>query len=274
MNKEQVGKQMLYHAKESTVELKTGRMLYLSFGVGKKTLVMIPGLRTSSLEGTAFFAAWYYRLFAKEYTVYLFDRKDPVPEGCTIHDLAEDTAEAMTRLGLSNAYIYGASQGGMIAQDLAIHHPDLVKKLALAVTLSRNNDTVQKVIHSWIELIQRGALAEMAMDYMYKGCSEAYLKKYRLFVPMAAKLQKTMPKDRLLILTKACLTCDVYDQLDQIKCPVLVLGGGKDQIVTGEASLEIARKLGCEYYIYDDLSHEAYNEAKDFNQRIFAFFEK
>ena len=55
---------------------------------------------------------------------------------------------------------------------------------------------------------------------------------------------------------------------------VLVLGGGKDQIVTGEASLEIARKLGCESYIYEDLSHEAYNEAKDFNQRIFTFFEK
>ena len=265
---------MLYHAKENTVALDSGNMLYLSFGCGKKTLVMIPGLRTSGLEGTAFFAAWYYRIFAKEYTAYVFDKKDNIPNGVTIHDLAEDMAEAMEKLGLQNAYVFGASQGGMIAQDLAIHHPELVKKLALGVTLSRNNDTVRQVIRHWIGLIRKGALREMAADYMYKGCSEAYLKKYKALVPLASRLQKTMPRERLLRLTEACLTCDTYDQLNQIQCPVLVLGGGKDQIVTGEASLEIARKLGCEYHIYEDLSHEAYNEAKDFNKRIYAFFAK
>ncbi len=265
---------MPYHAKLHTVELETGKMPYISFGSGEKPLVMIPGLRTSGIEGTAVFSAWYYRIFAREYTVYLFDRKDALPDGVTIHDLAEDTAEAMTRLGLSNAYVFGASQGGMIAQDLTIHHPGLVKKLVLAVTLSRSNSTAETVIRHWIELIERDAIQEMAADYMYKGCSEAYLKRYRAAVPWLTRLHKTLPKERLLKLTKSCLTCDVYDQLERIQCPVLVLGGGKDQIVTGEASLEIARKLNCEYYIYEDLGHEAYNEAKDFNQRIYAFFQK
>ena len=274
MNKVQGRKEMLYHAKESTVALETGTMPYISFGGGEKTLVIIPGLRTSGIEGSAVFVAWYYRMFAREYTVYLFDRKDALPDRVTIHGLAEDTAEAMNRLGLSNAYVYGASQGGMIAQDLAVHHPELVKKLVLAVTLSRTNATAETVIHHWIDLIERDAVQEMAADYMYKGCSEAYLKRYKAAVPWLTKLQKTMPKDRLLKLTRSCLTCDTYDQLDRIQCPVLVLGGGKDQIVTGEASLEIARKLNCEYYIYEDLSHEAYNEAKDFNQRIYEFFQK
>lgn len=265
---------MPYHAKMNTVELKTGNMPYISFGDGEKIMVMIPGLRTSGIEGTAVFAAWYYRMFAKEYTVYLFDRKDALPDDVTIHSLAEDTAEAMTRLGLSNAYVYGASQGGMIAQDLTIHHPELVKKLVLAVTLSKSNSTAETVIRHWISLIEKDAIQEMAADYMYKGCSEAYLKRYKAAVPWLTKMQKTMPRERLLKLTKSCLTCHTYDQLDRIGCPVLVLGGGKDQIVTGEASLEIARKLNCEYYIYEDLSHEAYNEAKDFNQRIFEFFQK
>ncbi len=53
---------------------------------------------------------------------------------------------------------------------------------------------------------------------------------------------------------------------------MLVLGGALDKVVSGEASLEIAERLGCEYHIYPDQSHEAYNEAKDFNRRIFDFF--
>ena len=82
-----------------------------------------------------------------------------------------------------------------------------------------------------------------------------------------------MPAERFEKLAKACLTCETYDRLEEIRCPVLVLGGGKDRVVTGEASVEIAKKLNCEYYIYEDMGHEAYNEAKDFNKRIYAFFQ-
>ena len=83
-----------------------------------------------------------------------------------------------------------------------------------------------------------------------------------------------MDTNRFITLAKAVLTVDTYDRLSEIKCPVLVLGGGQDKIATGQASLEIAKKLGCEYYIYEDLSHEAYSESKDFNRRIYEFFKK
>ena len=99
-------------------------------------------------------------------------------------------------------------------------------------------------------------------------------KKYRMFVPLSVKLQKFMPVPRFRILAKSCLTCSTYDELDRIKCPVLVLGGGKDRIVTGEASREIAEKLECEIHMYENLSHEAYSEARDFSRRIFDFFAK
>ena len=52
----------------------------------------------------------------------------------------------------------------------------------------------------------------------------------------------------------------------------LVLGGLDDKIVGAESSFEIAEKLGCEIYMYEELGHSAYEEAKDFNQRIFDFF--
>ena len=265
---------VFYNAMEADVVLDNGKMHYLSFGKGDKTLVMIPGLRLSGIEGAARVIAMYYKIFAREYRVYMFDRKDNIHDGYTIHDIAEDTVEAINKLGLKDIYLFGASQGGMISQDITINHPELIKKLVLAVTLSRNNETAQNAVGHWIELSENDDLYEIAMDYTYKGFSEAYLKKYKAFIPMFIKSQKFMPKERFIILAKACLTCDTYERLNEIKCPVLVLGGGKDKIVSGEASIEIAEKIGCEYYIYEDLSHEAYNEAKDFNKRIYDFFKK
>lgn len=87
-------------------------------------------------------------------------------------------------------------------------------------------------------------------------------------------MQKMLPPERLLPLTRACLTCDTCDRLTEIRCPVLVLGGGKDRVVSGEASREIAEKLQCECYMYEELSHEAYNEAPDFNRRVLEFLRK
>ena len=263
---------MFYNACEADVTLRSGKTHYLRFGTGKKVLVMVPGLRIAPIAGTAKAVALAFRIFVKDYTVYEFDRNEPVVEGCTIHSLAEDLAEAMEKLGLKDVYMYGASQGGMIAQDLAIHHPELVKKLVLAVTLSKNNETVEKVIESWIAMARGKGLGEIALDYTTKGFSESYLKKYKAILPLLMKMQKMVPKERFITLAKACLTCETYEQLDMIQCPVLVLGGAKDQIVTGEASREIAEKLNCPYYLYEELSHEAYSEAKDFNRRIYDFF--
>lgn len=265
---------MFYDAREGDIEVCEGKVHYISFGKGKRNLVMIPGLRLSNIAGSAKALAMYYRMFANDYTVYMFDRKDNISEGYTIHDIAEDTVKAIEKTGLNEAYLYGASQGGMISQDMAVNHPGLIKKMVLAVTLSKYNETVNEAVRCWLELAKSGDLTEVAKDYTYKGFSEGYLQKYKAFIPFFIKNQKYMPVERFVILAKACLTCDTFDRLEEIKCPVLVLGGGKDKIVSKEASIEIAQKLGCECYIYEDLGHEAYSEAKDFNKRIFEFFKE
>lgn len=76
----------------------------------------------------------------------------------------------------------------------------------------------------------------------------------------------------LLHWTKSCLTCNTYDRMEEIKCPVYVIGGCKDKIVTGEASYEIANKIGCSIFMYENLGHAAYDETKDFNKRVYDFF--
>lgn len=265
---------MIYHAKEQVLELQDVRMSYITFGRGKKPLVMIQGLSTRSIKGAAVSLAYMYRMFAKDYKVYLFDRRENIKGDITVRDLATDIAIAMEALDVKNADIFGVSQGGMIAQYLAIDRPDLVRRLVLAVTLSKNNETVKSVIKNWIEMTEQGKIKSLVADMATKMYSDSYVKRYRLFMPLLTVFQKPKNVPRFITLAKACLTCNAYDELDKIKCPVFVIGAVQDKIVSGEASKEIAEKLGCEIYMYEDLGHAAYEEAKDFNQRVYEFLER
>ena len=262
---------MIYHAKENKLTLCNTQIDYITFGKGKKTLIMIQGLNTRSIKGAAGSLAYMYRLFAKDYTVYLFDRRPDLGAAVSVRDLAADIAAAMDVLNLANADVFGVSQGGMIAQHLAIDRPDLVNKLVLAVTLSKNNDTVKNTIETWIHLAEQGAMRQLIADMAEKMYSDAYVKRYRLLMPLLTVLQKPKDVERFVILAKACLSCNTYESLDKIKCPVFVIGGRQDQVVGGKACEEIAEKLGCKLYMYDHLGHAAYEEAKDFNQRVYDF---
>ena len=263
---------MLYNARELRLELDDLKTDYITFGKGTKPLIMIQGLNTRGIKGAADSLAYMYRIFAKEYKVYLFDRRENVSEGLTVRELAADIATAMDALGLSNADVFGVSQGGMIAQYLAIDRPDLVHKMVLAVTLSKNNETVETVVNDWIRMTEQGDMKRLVEDMALKLYSEAYVKIYRPFLPLLTLLQKPKDVKRFIILAKACLTCSTYAELEKIQCPVLVLGGGKDQVVTGEASVELAEKLGSKLHIYEELGHAAYEEAMDFNRRVYDFF--
>ena len=263
---------MIYGAKELKIEVHNMSFDYITFGKGSKPLIMLQGLNTRGIKGASLPLAYMYRIFAKDYKVYLFDRRPVVQEGITVRDMASDIAIAMDILGITNADVFGVSQGGMIAQYLAIDRPDLVRKLVLAVTLSKHNDTVKQVINNWIEMAELGAMKALVADMAEKMYSDTYVKRYRPFMPLLTILQKPKDVGRFVILAKACLTCDAYEVLDKIKCPVLVLGGRQDKVVTGSASEEIAAKLGCKIHMYDGLGHAAYEEARDFNQIVFEFF--
>ena len=172
------------------------------------------------------------------------------------------------------ADVFGVSQGGMIAQYLAIDRPDLVHKLVLAVTLSRNNETVKSVVANWISLTEKGDFKALVADMAVKMYTDAYVKRYRFFMPLLTVFQKPKDVKRFITLAKACLTCNTYEELDKIQCPVLVMGGKEDKIVTGEASEEIAEKLGCQIYMYEKMGHAIYEEATDFNKRVYDFLKE
>ena len=262
---------MLYNAKEAKLILDDVQMDYITFGNGIRPLIMIQGLNTRDIKGAALPLAYMYRIFAKEYKVYLFDRRKNIAGDITVKDIAADIAKAMDELKISNADVFGTSQGGMIAQYLAIDRPDLVRKMVLAVTLSRNNPTVETAIEKWLFLTEQGNFKELIKDMTYLMYSDNYVKRYKTFLPLLTVLQKPKDIQRFKILSKACLTCQTYDELDKIKCPVFVIGGKQDKVTSAAASEEIAQKLGCKLYMYENLGHSAYEEAKDFNKRVYDF---
>ena len=264
----------MYNAKEKSLKIGNTTMDYITFGTGGKNLVMIQGLNTRGVKGMATPLAFMYRIFAKDFTVYLFDRKNDIPKDYTVKDIADDIAFAMNSLSIKNADILGVSQGGMITQYLAINYPEMVNKLALCFTLSRNNLVVENVIDNWIDMTVKGKFGILIRDMAEKMYSDKYLKLYRPFLPLLTVLQKPKDTERFCTLAKACLTCDTYHMLNKITCPVFVVGAEKDKIVTADASLEIAEKLKCKMHIYPNLGHAAYEEARDFNKRIYNFFKE
>ena len=262
---------MLWDLCESSVTVDNTSIDYAVFGKGKTPLIIIPGLSLHDVKGAGAGLALMYRRFAKDYRVYVIDKKSDIPEGYTVADLAEDTAAAMNALGITDACVFGVSLGGMIAQELAIEHPEFVKKLVLSVTTARNNVTMQTVVGNWITLAENSNFGGIITDMLSVMYSANYVRRYGWIFPLLAKFAKPKNEVRFLRLAHACLTCNTYDRLNKISCPTFVLGGAEDKIVTGEASLEIAEKLGCPVYLYDGLGHSAYEEAADFNKRIYDF---
>ncbi len=262
---------MFCNVKERKLGLQNMQLEYITFGKGKKNLILIQGLNTRDIKGAGLSLAFMYRIFANDYKVFLFARRPNIVENITVRDMAVDIANAMDTLKITKADVFGVSQGGMIAQYLAIDRPDLVNKLVLAVTLSQNNDTVQEVVNNWILLTEQGKMKELVADMAVKMYSDEYVKRYKPFMPLLTIFQKPKDVRRFINLAKACLTCNTYNELGKVKCPVLVIGGRKDKVLTGHASEEIAQKLNCEIYMYENLGHAAYEEAKDFNQRVYNF---
>lgn len=262
---------MFWNLKESSIAVGDSKIDYAVFGKGKKPLVIIPGLSLRDVKGAGAGLALMYRIFAKDFRVYVIDKKSDIREGCNVSDLAKDTADAMRSLEITDACILGVSLGGMIAQEIAIECPELVKKLVLGVTSSRVNETVTAAVSKWIALAERGDFGGIVKDMTTVMYSDRYVKRYGWLFPILARFAKPKNEERFIRLAKACLTCDTYDRLEKITCPTLVLGGADDKIVTGDASVEIAEKLGCDVYMYEGLGHSAYDEAADFNTRVMKF---
>ena len=157
---------MFYNAKNNNIKIEQSDMDYISFGKGNKNLIIIPGLGDGlrTVKGMAIPLAFMYKKFANEYTVYIFSRRNNLTNGFTTQDMAQDIAKAMNLLNISNADILGVSQGGMIAQCIAINNPERVNKLVLAVTSSKSNEMMNNVVGNWLQLAEKEDFKSIFID--------------------------------------------------------------------------------------------------------------
>ncbi len=260
--------------KNGSVTVGKTDMYYAAFGRGSNKLVVLPGLSDglATVKGKAWILSSPYKKFFQDYTVYMFSRKNDMPEGYSIADMADDQALAMKDLGIDNACILGVSQGGMVAQYVAIRHPEVVKRLILAVTSPYANDVAKDVVSGWIDMADRGDHRALMVDTAEKMYSDEYLQRDGKYFPLIAKFTKPSSYDRFLKNANAILGFDARSELSKISCPTLIIAGSDDKTVGNDAPDELKNGItNSELYVYEGLGHGVFEEAKDFYDRVFAF---
>jgi len=265
---------MLFGARGGKIHIGEIDMDYVVFGPVKKPFVIIPGLSDGlkTVKGQGLALASYYKSFAKEFKIYVFSRKNALEQGYSTRDMAKEQKLAMEKLGIKEAYIMGVSQGGMISQYLAIDYPEMVKKLVIGVSISKPNETIKKVVYSWIEMAKSNDYKTLIIDTMEKTFTEKHIKKYRPFFPILSRIGKPKDFSRFIIQANACINHNAFNELNKITCPTLVIGGDSDKVVGENTSEEMAEKIArSKLVIYKGLGHGAYEETKEFNKEVMEF---
>ncbi|MBQ4157361.1 MAG: alpha/beta hydrolase [Clostridia bacterium] len=264
----------MFGIKNGVIALEGDTMDYIRFGRGRKSLVMLPGLGDGlvTVKGKALAMAFLYRAFSREYTVFMFSRKNHLPAGATTRDMAHDLKKEMDILGIDRADLVGVSMGGMIAQHFCIDYPEKVNKLALVVTCAEPNPVLTESVNDWISLARAGDHAAFMDSNLRRIYSDAYYRKNKWLVPVIGKLTKPKSYERFLIQANACLTHDASGGLHKIQAPALIIGGEKDCALGAEASRALAAKIpGAKIRMYPEWGHGLYEEAKDFQKAILDF---
>ncbi len=261
-----------------TIQTSDFSMPYFRFGSGPDPLVILPGLSVQSVMKAANAVANAYRSMAEAFTIYLFDRRAQLPDPYPVRDMARDTAEAMAALGLGNVFLFGASQGGMIALLIALERPALVRKLALGSTAARVGEEQYRALGRWVELAQQGDTLGLYLDFGEKIYPPGVFQMCRPALTAAAQTVTEAELARFVILAQGTKGFDVTDRLNEIACPVLVLGAADDAVLGAAAARELidgrTKEPLFEHHIYDGFGHAAFDTASDYKKRLMQFFLK
>ncbi|MCR4963490.1 MAG: alpha/beta hydrolase [Firmicutes bacterium] len=258
-----------------TVKTESFSMDYFQFGHGKETLVILPGLSVQSVMDFADAVAEAYGIFDGEYTVYVLDRRKELPASYSLQEMARDTAAAIRALGLKRVNLFGASQGGMIAMEIAIHQPELVQKLALGSTAASIPEARYRTVENWIQLAKAGEKRELYLSFGQAIYPQEVFAQSRELLAQAAGSVTGEDLRRFVILAESLRGFDISSDLSKIACPVLVIGSEDDRVLGADAARQIAEGLNRQnsivLFMYDGYGHAAYDTAPDYKARILSF---
>ena len=264
----------MYSAKNATLSINGNTVDYVTFGKGNQPLVIIPGLGDGlqTVKGMAMPFSIIYRILAERYKIFVFSRINELRQGYTTRDMAADVAEVMEALNLDTAYVMGISQGGMIAQWLAVDFPERVQRLVLAVTTGKPSQLARERIENWQKLSQSGNFKHLMLDIAQHSYTQKSYQKWRLLYNIMGRLGRMKDEKRIVIQSQSCLEHNSLEVLKEIQCPTLVLGALEDDVIGVKGSKELAKAIsGCQLLILNHSGHALYEENKVFQEAVCGF---
>lgn len=262
--------------KGKTLYFNDKSMDYVTFGIGKRPLIIIPGLGDGlrTVKGMAMPFSITYRLLVKCYKIYVFSRINELRQGYTTRDMASDVAEAMQVLNITCAYVIGISQGGMIAQWLAANFPEKVAKLVLAVTTAKLSNLGRERISCWLNLSQSGTYKDLMIDIARHSYTTKSFGKFKYLYRIIGIFGHIKDKQRIDIQAVSCLKHDSLAFLEKINCPTLIIGAEKDDVLGVDGSLGLQQHIkGSQLIILPGCGHALYEQNNDFQKRVLVFLE-
>ena len=262
--------------KGKTLNFNDKSMDYVTFGKGKKPLVIIPGLGDGlyTVKGMAMTFSITYRILAERYKIYVFSRINELRQEYTTRDMAADVAEALEILKITSAYVMGISQGGMIAQWLVADFPEKVQKLVLAVTTAKLGNLGRERISCWLNLIQTGTYKDLMIDIARHSYTTKFFGKFKYLYRIMGIFGRIKDIKRIDIQAVSCLKHDSLAFLEKINCPTLIIGAENDDVLGLDGSLGLHQHIkDSQLTILPECGHALYEQNKDFQKRVLVFLE-
>jgi pimeloyl-ACP methyl ester carboxylesterase len=215
-----------------------------SYGEGDPVL-MIMGFMGSS-------RAWFRLLphVAERHRAIVFDNRgtgdSDRPRGLfTMNDLVDDAVAVLDAAGVETANVVGVSMGGMVAQHLALDHPDRVRSLALCCTHPggrRPGATPWRMLASIAlrPLLGPGGTFKIVAPLLYAERTRTEYPE-RLEADIRMRAQEITPARTALGQGAAISGHDSRERLCELGMPVLVVHGQEDRLVPVECGHELAR---------------------------------
>ena len=169
----------------------------------------------------------------------------------TIVEMADDASNLLVALGISKARVYGISMGGMIAQELALRHPEQVEKMVLGCTMPGGTAAVRAPEETYQRMNEgfmlMGTQPEKGLDTILPLLfPQDFIGRHpeiRQMMLAGFKMAPPTPPEAIESTRSAVLTFDVYDRLPQITCPVTIVHGEDDVLVPPENATLIKNRI-------------------------------
>ena len=153
----------------------------------------------------------------------------------TVADMADDAIAVLDAAGEPAAHVYGISLGGMIAQEIALRHPDRVRGLVLAATTPGGSRAVPADDATLAFFRRRAEMPAVeavwaSVPYNY---AEATWRQHgdRIAQDIAQRLRFPIEREPYEAQLTAALGHDAHDRLGAIRAPTLIVHGTEDRMV-------------------------------------------